>query len=179
MHPHGFSCWALLAQSPKQAFLLIFIEEKGWSRCTSCVKDVLVIKWVLKAAPYVNVVPITCLFVATKDLHLFREEKRRAMGRCAAAAPISGQTLAVCFLQENIAFMQADGPLGLLPGLPQSDIVWFYRIDDCFYFTPLCEDVLPVVTPLKHLKSLNGFYIWVIFQVNESCCDALFASHYV
>lgn len=103
MHPHGLSCWALLAQSPKQAFLLIFIEEKGWSRCTSRVKDVLVIKWVLKAAPYVNVVPITCLFVATKDLHLFREEKRRAMGRCAAAAPISGQTLAVCFLQENIA----------------------------------------------------------------------------
>lgn len=55
--------------------------------------------------------------------------------------------------------MQADGPLGLLPGLPQSDIVGFYQIDDCFYFTPLCEDVLPVVTPLKHLKSLNGFYI--------------------
>lgn len=86
----------------RDEFLLTFMGERGCSTSNSYIKDMLVIKLVLKSKPYINATPLTCLLVATKDLHFFREEEKRVAGRCAAAAPISGQTLAVCFLEENI-----------------------------------------------------------------------------
>lgn len=61
----------------------------------SFVKDVTVIKGVLKSIPSPHA-PHLCF---NKRPTLVR---RGAAGRCAAAAPISGQTLAVCFLLRKI-----------------------------------------------------------------------------
>lgn len=49
--PHFHLCFVLRVPPLKQAFVLIFIDEHS---SISYVKDVMVIKWVLKATPYVK-----------------------------------------------------------------------------------------------------------------------------
>lgn len=90
---HGHKlCFGLRELWLMWSFLLILINVHSWSSSISNVKDVTVIKWVMKPTLHVNAVSLTCLFVATKDLHLSGEERKQAAGRCAAAGYLWANT---------------------------------------------------------------------------------------